>query len=116
VPALPIVSRHDPPVAITTHDEWQKHGGPAAKDHWVRRSAWELACDWIKRDAADRVVELLTLRPELAGLTLTEGVAEKQGTSTSSAAARAITTYSSAPPLTSDVSRSASRQSRRVVR
>lgn len=79
MPAPPIVSRHDPPVAITTHDEWQKHGGPASKDHWVRgRSAWELACDWIERDAADRVVELLTLRPELAGLTLNEGVAEKQ--------------------------------------
>ena len=79
MPAPPILSRHDPPVAITTHDEWQKHGGPASKDHWVRgRSAWELACDWIERDGADRVVELLTLRPELAGLALTEGVAEKQ--------------------------------------
>jgi uncharacterized protein DUF6946 len=79
MPAPPIVSRHDPPVAITTHDEWQKHAGPASKVHWVRgRSAWELACDWIERDGADRVVELLTLRPELAGLTLTEGVAEKQ--------------------------------------
>lgn len=75
----PIVSRHDPPVPITTHDEWQKYGGPASDKHWVRgRSAWELASDWIERNAADRVIQLLTLRPELAGLTFTKAIAEKQ--------------------------------------
>src|SRR4051794_30815119 len=77
--APPIVSRHSPPVAITTHAEWRLHGGPASGDHWVQgRSAWELASDWIERDAAERVIALLGRRPELAGLQLLEGVAEKQ--------------------------------------
>jgi hypothetical protein len=79
MPTPPIVSRQDEPIPITTHDEWKEHGGPASAGQWVRgRSAWELACDWIERDAADRVVALLTQRPELAGLTLTGAVAEKQ--------------------------------------
>lgn len=75
--ALRILGRDGTP--ITTHDGWKVHGKPASEGHWVPgRSAWELAADWIDRDAEQRVLELLGLRPELSGLELVEGVAEKK--------------------------------------
>ena len=58
---------------------WEKLGKPAAENHWVEgRSAYELARDWIERDAAGRVTRLLALRPELSGLVLGNVIVEKQ--------------------------------------
>lgn len=71
------VSRHDEP--ITTLEEWRTLGKPAADHHWQQgRSARELAEDWLQRDAAARVVSLLELQEAFGGITLIEGVAEKQ--------------------------------------
>jgi hypothetical protein len=59
--------------------EWGTLAKPAAERHWVEgRSAYELAADWIDGDAAERAIELLSLRPELAGIVLIEGIAEKK--------------------------------------
>src|SRR4051794_38629727 len=58
--------------------DWQSLARPAAKHHWaVGRSAHELATDWLDGDAAARATALLGSRPELAGLTLHDGIAEK---------------------------------------
>lgn len=64
---------------ITSLDEWGRLGKPAADSHWKPgSSAYELAAQWIERDAEQRVTELLSLRRELAGVELLEGIAEKQ--------------------------------------
>src|SRR4051794_18880309 len=58
--------------------DWQSLAPPAAKHHWaVGRSALELAHDWLEGDAAVRATALLASRPELASLTLLDGIAEK---------------------------------------
>ncbi len=64
---------------ITSLQAWGELGGPAAEHHWKEnRSAYELARAWIEGDAVERVTDLLGLRPELSGLRLEEGVAEKK--------------------------------------
>ena len=66
-------------LAITSVAEWEKLGKPASETHWKEgRSAFELARAWSEGDAAQRVAELLSLRPELAGLQLLDAVAEKK--------------------------------------
>jgi|1186.fasta_scaffold06655_2 hypothetical protein len=63
---------------LRTLVDWQCLAPPAAKHHWaVGRSAMELARDWLEGDAAARTAALLRTRPELAGLTLRDGIAEK---------------------------------------
>jgi hypothetical protein len=64
---------------IASLQDWARLGKPASVDHWKPgRSAYELAADWIERDASDAVPALLSMRPEFSGLHLVEGVAEKQ--------------------------------------
>lgn len=71
------LSRHDE--SIETLEQWKVRGAPAGATHWkAGRSACELARDWVEGDAVERVTSLLSLRPELAGLTLDTGVAEKK--------------------------------------
>ncbi len=66
-------------VAIKSLDDWASLGKPASPKHWKPgRSAFELARDWIEGDAEAAVVSSLSARPELAGIELLEGVAEKQ--------------------------------------
>ena len=58
--------------------DWQCLAPPAAKHHWAAgRSALELARDWMEGDAAERTTALLGSRPELAGVVLRDGIAEK---------------------------------------
>jgi hypothetical protein len=64
---------------IASLQAWGELGGPAAEHHWKEnRSAYELARAWIEGDAVEGVTKLLALRPELSGLQLQEGVAEKK--------------------------------------
>jgi hypothetical protein len=64
---------------IASLDDWARLGKPASADHWKPgRSAYELAADWIERDAREAVPTLLSMRPEFSGLHLIEGIAEKQ--------------------------------------
>jgi hypothetical protein len=64
---------------IRSLDDWKRLGKPASESHWKPgRSAYELAHDWIDRDAADAVCALLSRCLDFAGLRLTTGVAEKQ--------------------------------------
>jgi hypothetical protein len=64
--------------SLRTVVDWECLAPPAAKHHWaVGRSAFELASDWLDGDAAARVTALLRSRPELAGLTLHDGIVEK---------------------------------------
>lgn len=66
-------------VAIRSLDDWASLGKPASAEHWkCGRSAYELARDWIEGDAEAAVVSSLSVRPELTGIELIEGVAEKQ--------------------------------------
>ena len=63
---------------IGTLEDWRVLGKPAADRHWKPgRSAYELAADWIERDAAGRV-QLLLEAGGLADAELLEGIAEKQ--------------------------------------
>ena len=63
---------------LRTVVDWQCLAPPAAKHHWaVGRSAMELARDWLEGDAADRAAALLRSRPELAAVTLRDGIVEK---------------------------------------
>lgn len=72
-------SRQEDEKEIVSLADWERLGKPASRDHWREgRSAYELAADWIERDAVERVTGLLSLRPELAGLELIEGIAEQQ--------------------------------------
>jgi hypothetical protein len=69
-------SRHDE--EIRSLDEWAHLGKPAADRHWKPgRSAYELAADWIERDARARVQALLAAGG-LGPVKLVEGVAEEQ--------------------------------------
>src|SRR4051794_28713783 len=71
------VDRHG--AEILSFKDWKRLGKPAAEHHWVKgRSAYELAADWIDRGAPERVARLLSLRPELEGVELIEGIAEKK--------------------------------------
>ncbi|MFN8150291.1 MAG: hypothetical protein U0R24_04075 [Solirubrobacterales bacterium] len=65
---------------ITSLEDWREVGAPAGGDrHWVdSRSAKELAKAWLSGDAASRVIALLSLWPELAGLRLNRAIAEKK--------------------------------------
>lgn len=64
---------------IASLEDWARLGKPASADHWKPgRSAYELASDWLERDARHAVPELLSTRPEFSGLRLIEGIAEKQ--------------------------------------
>lgn len=64
--------------ALRTVVDWECLAPPAAKHHWaVGRSAFELASDWLDGDAVERATALLRSRPELAGLTLRDGIVEK---------------------------------------
>src|SRR4051812_24343798 len=64
---------------IETLEDWRKHGGPASTKHWKPgRSAYELAADWIDRNAEDRVVELVSLLDDADDLGLVDAVAEKK--------------------------------------
>src|SRR5882672_8081570 len=65
--------------SIRSLDDWATLGKPASEDHWKPgRSAYELARDWIEDDAEAAVVSVLSARPELAGIELIGGVAEKR--------------------------------------
>ena len=64
---------------INSIEDWERLGKPAADDHWrPGRSAYELAADWIERDAEARVRELLCQSNEIASVELTEGTVEKK--------------------------------------
>lgn len=64
---------------IRSLKDWERLGGPASRAHWkAGRSAYELATDWVTGDAPSAVTDLLGRRPELAGLDLIAGVAEKK--------------------------------------
>lgn len=64
---------------IRNMEDWQKHGGPASSKHWKPgRSAYELAADWIERDAENRVIELVALLDEAHDLQLVHAAAEKK--------------------------------------
>jgi hypothetical protein len=63
---------------IGSLEDWRTLGKPAADHHWKPgRSAFELAVDWIDRDAVERVQRLLDAGG-LPDAVLVEGVAEKQ--------------------------------------
>jgi hypothetical protein len=64
---------------LETLADWRNHGGPVSGRLWAEgRSARELARAWIEGDAATQVTSLLTSVPELGGLVLDRGIAEKQ--------------------------------------
>ena len=64
---------------IRTMDEWRLHGGPASSTHWKPgRSAYELAADWLERDAEARLLELVSLLDEVEEVELLDAVAEKK--------------------------------------
>ena len=64
---------------ITSIEEWAVIGAPVSPDQWAPgRSACELATTWIDGQAAERVAEVLSARPEFADLELLKGVAEKE--------------------------------------
>ena len=64
---------------ITSLVEWEELGGPVSRDQWKPgRSAYELAADWIDRDAAGEVAGLLHRIEAFDGIQLIDGVAEKQ--------------------------------------
>ena len=66
-------------VAITSLADWSTLGKPAATEHWKPgRSAYELARDWTEDDAAHAVIDLLSARPEFAGVEIVDGVVEKR--------------------------------------
>ncbi len=72
-----ITDRHGE--AIDSLEAWKIKGKPASESHWVvGRSAYELASAWIEGDAQEVATQLLEIRPELAGLRLDAGVAEKK--------------------------------------
>lgn len=65
--------------AIGSLDDWASLGKPASDEHWkAGRSAYRLARDWIEGDAESALVSSVSVRPELTGIQLIEGVAEKQ--------------------------------------
>lgn len=67
-------------VPINSLEDWKQHGAPVSEGHWKPgRSAYELAQDWIEGTAQQDVVALLSHRPELAGLALTQGVSRITG-------------------------------------
>jgi hypothetical protein len=64
---------------ITSLVEWEQRGGPVSPDQWkAGRSAYELAADWIDRDADRRVSDLLHTIDAFDGIQLIDGVAEKE--------------------------------------
>src|SRR5258708_2494648 len=63
---------------LETLADWRDHAGGVSPKAWAEgRSARELATDWLEGDAADRAAALLETVPEVAGLVLERGVAEK---------------------------------------
>jgi hypothetical protein len=64
---------------IATLADWRDRGGPVSARQWAEgRSARELARAWIEEDAETQVTSLLTTVPDLGGLVLDRGIAEKE--------------------------------------
>jgi hypothetical protein len=63
---------------LETLADWRDHAGGDSPKAWAEGGgARELATAWLEGDAADRAAGLLETVPELAGLVLERGVAEK---------------------------------------
>jgi hypothetical protein len=63
---------------LETVADWRDRSGPVSAKAWAEgRSARELAQAWLEGDAARRVTALLTTTPDLSGLVLDRGIAEK---------------------------------------
>ena len=64
---------------LATLADWRNHGGSVSWRHWAEGgSTRELARAWLEGDAATQVTALLTSVPELGGLVLDHGIAEKE--------------------------------------
>ena len=64
---------------LATLADWRNHSGTVSWRHWAEGgSTRELARAWLEGDAATQVTSLLTLVPELGGLVLDRGIAEKE--------------------------------------